>query len=1547
MRLQIDNLGKVAVTVDGGYWDIFKDYDKLTIVEVEGKFKTYISRKPVPAGTSLGDREYWIPFSSLEESVIIDYNKHLSDLNEEFNEWISSIQNNTSNLTILRNILESRSYIDTLTFSKTSTYNQLFYNKTNVLTGAKASSVIIFNSATEENAGLLPANLFSRMNNIGFISDIDTNEVDGLNINFAVESISGANKHINTIHIPLASKSKDGLITSEHFSILNKKNSANGVLVLNESSLIDSEYLPSYVDDVLEYEGKINFPIIGEKGKIYVDTLTNATYRWGGSKYFELSNLKEATDTTPGLLSTELYKKLTTIPSTLLISGNYEVELGKPTLRFYTNTWDGEQYSEESDLLIELPLADTTQSGFMSANDKEVLNNIHSLLQEKYVLDDDNDVLEVDVTDIRTLKLILRASYIDSDNNISGKQFEVEFPDADNTRSGLMPGNLFKIYNGFIDACKPYYDGLRVLTSLNSEINSDGSLDIVFTGYENDGIGDLSWSEFNDIANIPLATQTQAGLMSSQDKADFDALVHGAGAFIPKTALGHTLHTGTKICVGLYDNILGIYLNAFNSTSLTTLFPVQIETIGPNNSDSGAFRFYITDISSSEDYSEAKNIVTADYLHDKFIQYGNTTAYNFLNEETIKVFSDGSHNNQLVIPNISVDGAASVTPYTLASRGNANWFPTIYATINEDLEYTTSANLVTAKYLHQQLTKLDNSLFILSDTLPETDINSNKIYVVPSISPQEANSYTEWIYANGAWEKIGESQIGVDLTEYYTKTESDARYLQSVPDNVLTTDTITDGGVLNTITSDVRLVNGKLSIVTKATYSETAQSTSIYTNNNNNYLNIGIVRTSSAYNKNYWNTVNLATSAYLYSTLNSLNAGDGVVITRGTLGELPTISLDDSVLTSDNFKIASNTTHIDSILSLVNNTLKYKLASKANNSWNTNNISNTYEDSWFASAGFVKQGLNSIIPGNGITIETYKGTNNYFPKISVNDDVLLAGDIKTEKYTQGSPISFNAVTKTIRYNTLDYNDINALSFTNSNRLVTGAVLKSALDNIIAGPGITIETGQGTQGNVPKISCTLDTEVFKVVTELPTEDIQENKIYLVPKAETGTVALSNDTTEDDITPAPAPSPTPGGGNIAGSEPLPEEPTITIPANIYDEYIYVNGNWELIGTRNVEVDLSEYLSTANISTIGSLIEPFDASIPVIKFSDNKLKVNLNKGKGIAFNTVDSTRAVGISVDDTVLTTDKLDAYPPYPGTNAPLTDLGNGKIGIPIKATYSGSAITGNPLSITYNTSEGLKIMSCITSPVLHSSNEQHIYTTTKDTTDYSESNNLVTAKYAYDKFALAENTLTKDMLDEYPAFGGVAGNLTFRNGKICLPIKFVNSSKIVGTSIITSTYTLKEGIKHIILFTEIDSNIDYSTSKNIVTGDYVHNKFVTKAEIKKSSIPAITIELTGIDSSWFDQHKSKTMTMTMTEEEFKLLSNVVVMLKDYPISSDITTGISFNCHSSMVTYVDNQIQKDFESNTITINNNIYGQISMIISHNANTNEATISMNFLTN
>ena len=56
-----------------------------------------------------------------------------------------------------------------------------------------------------------------------------------------------------------------------------------------ENGKIPATYLPSYVDDVLEYEDLAHFPAEGEVGKIYVALDTSLIYRWSGSVYAEIS----------------------------------------------------------------------------------------------------------------------------------------------------------------------------------------------------------------------------------------------------------------------------------------------------------------------------------------------------------------------------------------------------------------------------------------------------------------------------------------------------------------------------------------------------------------------------------------------------------------------------------------------------------------------------------------------------------------------------------------------------------------------------------------------------------------------------------------------------------------------------------------------------------------------------------------------------------------------------------------------------------------------------------------------------------------------------------------------------------------------------------------------------------------------------------------------------------------------------------------------------------------------------------------------------------
>lgn len=62
--------------------------------------------------------------------------------------------------------------------------------------------------------------------------------------------------------------------------------------ILDSSGKIPSKYLPSYVDDVLEFATKDNFPSSGESSKLYVvttGTYANTVWRWSGSTYIKVS----------------------------------------------------------------------------------------------------------------------------------------------------------------------------------------------------------------------------------------------------------------------------------------------------------------------------------------------------------------------------------------------------------------------------------------------------------------------------------------------------------------------------------------------------------------------------------------------------------------------------------------------------------------------------------------------------------------------------------------------------------------------------------------------------------------------------------------------------------------------------------------------------------------------------------------------------------------------------------------------------------------------------------------------------------------------------------------------------------------------------------------------------------------------------------------------------------------------------------------------------------------------------------------------------------
>ena len=84
-------------------------------------------------------------------------------------------------------------------------------------------------------------------------------------------------------------KTQGDYAKAEGDRVLAEKGQPGGLAELDESGRVPSSQLPSYVDDVVEYPSRSDFPTTGESGKIYVATDTNLAYRWGGTEYVEIS----------------------------------------------------------------------------------------------------------------------------------------------------------------------------------------------------------------------------------------------------------------------------------------------------------------------------------------------------------------------------------------------------------------------------------------------------------------------------------------------------------------------------------------------------------------------------------------------------------------------------------------------------------------------------------------------------------------------------------------------------------------------------------------------------------------------------------------------------------------------------------------------------------------------------------------------------------------------------------------------------------------------------------------------------------------------------------------------------------------------------------------------------------------------------------------------------------------------------------------------------------------------------------------------------------
>ena len=100
----------------------------------------------------------------------------------------------------------------------------------------------------------------------------------------AISKITGLQAALNSKLESITKAMVEGVLTGTITS-----HNHDGRYAPLSGGLVPSQYLPSYVDDVVEYASLSAFPASGEGGKIYVALDTNLTYRWGGTSYVEIS----------------------------------------------------------------------------------------------------------------------------------------------------------------------------------------------------------------------------------------------------------------------------------------------------------------------------------------------------------------------------------------------------------------------------------------------------------------------------------------------------------------------------------------------------------------------------------------------------------------------------------------------------------------------------------------------------------------------------------------------------------------------------------------------------------------------------------------------------------------------------------------------------------------------------------------------------------------------------------------------------------------------------------------------------------------------------------------------------------------------------------------------------------------------------------------------------------------------------------------------------------------------------------------------------------
>lgn len=305
-------------------------------------------------------------------------------------------------------------------------------------------------------------------------------------------------------------------LNSKVQQFINSKGAPNGLASLNESGIIPSAQLPSYVDDVIEVDTFSNLPGTGESGKIYIVQDTNLTYRWSGTDYVEISKslaLGETSSTAyPGDKGKAITDKLNRIPDKLITDTvNVNQSTTEAVLNFITYRQEAQQAGRNT---LTITSATISQAGLMSSSDKTKLDG----LKDQAGITSDIDAVQTN----------LETHINNKSNPHEVTKDQVGLGNVDNTSDANKPisnatqtalNGKFSATDG--NALKQRVDNIPELVATDITVDSDN--DSVNISLDKTSIVDGTLS--GTTININSATASKAGILVPTDKSKIDKII--------------------------------------------------------------------------------------------------------------------------------------------------------------------------------------------------------------------------------------------------------------------------------------------------------------------------------------------------------------------------------------------------------------------------------------------------------------------------------------------------------------------------------------------------------------------------------------------------------------------------------------------------------------------------------------------------------------------------------------------------------------------------------------------------------------------------------------------------------------------------------------------------------------------------------------------------------------------------------------------------------------------------------------------------------------